>query len=194
VIKYSVEPLGDIDLRGYGDISIAFEVKSRVDLDALEAGEPNLIAIAVDPWVKDYDAYEQPDSWPSRFETKNWYVISAWDLGTRVGGLVVAFNSPGVDMLEGRKDLAVVWDLRVRPTYRGQGIGHALFLAAIKLARALGCSELKVETQDINVGACHLYSSLGCVASSIEPGAYAELPDEAMILWRLPLKVPALQQ
>jgi len=194
VIKYRVLPAGGVDLCSYGTVPIAFEVRSRVDLDALQAGEPNLIAIAVEPWTKDYDEFERPESWPDRFDTRNWFVIEAWDARTRVGGSVVAFDTPGVDMLEGRRDLAVVWDLRVSPAYRGQGIGRALFLAAIKLARSLGCGELKVETQDINVGACHLYQSLGCVPSTIEPNAYPGLPDEAMILWRLPLKVPAVQK
>lgn len=49
-------------------------------------------------------------------------VLSAFDGPSRVGGAVVAWRTPGADMLEGRDDLAVLWDIRVHPEYRGRGI------------------------------------------------------------------------
>jgi hypothetical protein len=33
----------------------------------------------------------------------------------QVGGAAVAFDTPGLTMLEGRRDLAVLWDIRVSP-------------------------------------------------------------------------------
>ena len=36
--------------------------------------------------------------------------------GCRVGGAVLAFDTEGVDMLERRKDLAILWDIRVHPS------------------------------------------------------------------------------
>jgi GNAT superfamily N-acetyltransferase len=86
-------------------------------------------------------------------------------------------------MLEGRNDLAVLWDIRVAPEFRGQNIGSTLFAAAQAWALARGARQLKVETQNINVPACRFYARQGCVLRAIERLAYPELPDEIQMLW-----------
>jgi len=68
----------------------------------------------------------------------------AEEAGNYVGGAAVAFNTNGVNMLEGRSDLAVLWDIRVRPERRGRGVGKALFHASADWARPRGCHQLKV--------------------------------------------------
>jgi len=73
-------------------------------------------------------------------------VLSAWSHGARVGGAVIAWNTPTVHLLEGRTDLALLWDLRVAPESRGQGVGTALFQAAESWAASRGVRWLKVET------------------------------------------------
>ena len=113
----------------------------------------------------------------------NWGVFAARVEGRRVGGAVVAFNTPGMIMLEGRDDLAVLWDIRVCPEARGRGVGSALFCAAEAWAKARGCRQLKVETQNINVAACRLYEHQGCMLTAIDRFAYPELPDEIQLLW-----------
>ena len=100
-----------------------------------------------------------------------------------MGGAVVAYDTPGVYMLEGRRDLAVLWDIRVAPPVRGRGVGRALFLAAEAWATAKGCRQLKVETQNINVPACRFYLRQGCVLGGIRRFAYVEFPDEVEMLW-----------
>jgi GNAT superfamily N-acetyltransferase len=96
---------------------------------------------------------------------------------------VVAFDTPTVEMLEGRRDLAVLWDIRVAPEARGQGVGAALFGAAAAWAAARGCRQLKVETQNVNVPACRFYASQGCVLAAIHRFAYPGLPHEVQLLW-----------
>lgn len=86
-------------------------------------------------------------------------------------------------MLEGRTDLAVLWDIRVVPAARGQGVGSALFRAAESWAAANGCSRLKIETQNINVPACRFYARHGCVLEAAHRGIYPNLPDEIQRLW-----------
>ena len=105
----------------------------------------------------------------------------------RLGGAVVAWNTPGVNMLEERDDLAVLWDLRVHPEHRRKGIGAQLFRHAAAWARAKGCRQLKVETQNINVPACKFYAKQGCYLGAVHYGAYPEYPDEAQLLWYLDL-------
>jgi predicted GNAT family acetyltransferase len=81
----------------------------------------------------------------------------------------VAHRTPGVYMLEGRDDLAVLWDIRVQPVVRGHGIGHLLFEAAAATARQWQCRLLKIETQNINVAACRFYAREGCQLGGIHP-------------------------
>ena len=100
-----------------------------------------------------------------------------------MGAAVVAFDTPGMAILEGRDDLAVLWNLRVAPRLRGQGLGAALFRAAERWAVRHGCRELEVETQNVNVAACRFYARQGCSLGSIRLFAYRDFPGEAQLLW-----------
>ncbi|HWF44226.1 MAG TPA: GNAT family N-acetyltransferase [Candidatus Kapabacteria bacterium] len=135
------------------------------------------------PYIKDYDNDESPHEWPHRFNLSKWVVLSAYEGDRRIGGAILAFDTPGIDMLEGRTDLAVIWDIRVHPDFRSKGIGSQLFEEAIKWAIAHGCSEIKIETQNINVSACKFYARMGCELRIVRPGAYSTLPDEIQFLW-----------
>lgn len=169
-------------------IPISFEVVSVFDVSAPEGGLGGLILSErrLDaPYVKDYDTAEgeNPTEWAGRFDVSNWGLIGAHSNGVRVGGAVVAFDTPGVNMLEGRRDLAVLWDIRVLPEARVRGVGSALFRAAEAWAAARGCGQLKIETQNINVPACRFYARQGCVLGAINRFAYRQLPDEVQLLW-----------
>ena len=175
-------------LERHGAVPIAFEVRSRLAVRPVDGGMGGLLLAeepVATPYVKDYDAYdgEGPTHWAKDFDLSRWAVLAALNGDERVGGAVVARDTPGVDLLEGRDDLAVLWDLRVRPDRRGRGVGHLLFGAAEAWARAHGCREMKVETQNVNVPACRFYAGRGCELRSIRQGAYPGLPDEAQLLW-----------
>ena len=169
-------------------VPISFVVESVFEVSAPAGGlggltlsERRLDA----PYVKDYDAFEgeRPARWAERFDVSNWGLVGARAGGARVGAAVVAFDTEGVEMLEGRRDLAVLWDLRVGPEARGRGVGGALFRAAEGWAAARGCRRLKVETQNVNVPACRFYARQGCVLGAINRFAYPDLPDEVQLLW-----------
>lgn len=186
IVEVSEEPI--TALEEYAGIPIAFEVDSVLDVKepVNSPGEFLLTEHSLGvPYVKDYDAIEgeQPSQWARRFDVSNWGLFAARVEGRRVGGAVVAFNTPELVMLEGHRDLAVLWDIRVSPETRGQGVGSALFRAAEVWARARGCRQLKVETQNINVRACRFYARQGCVLSAAHRSAYPELPDEIQLLW-----------
>ncbi len=185
-VEVSEQPL--TALADYASLSITFGVS--MVLDVAEQGhslnEFILTERALEvSYVKDYDAIngEQPHLWARRFDVSNWGVFMAQVEGKRVGGAVVAFNTPDLIMLEGRDDLAVLWDIRVSPDARGQGVGSALFRAAEEWATARGCRYLKVETQNINVAACRFYARQGCVLIAVDRSAYPELPEEIQLLW-----------
>lgn len=172
----------------YGGISPAFWVTRVVDVETLSEGTLGTVAPernVARPYVKDYDAIpgEGPSTWAQRFDMSNWGVIGARVEGTRIGGAVVAFDTQGVEMLEGRSDLAVLWDIRVATEWRGKGVGARLFAASESWAQLRGARELKVETQNINVAACRFYARQGCELRAIVPSAYPELPEEVQLLW-----------
>ena len=103
-----------------------------------------------------------------------------------MGAATVAYNTPGVHMLEERSDLTVLWDLRVHPDFRGQGIGARLFQTAEKwsYSRDNPVHQLKIETQNINVDACRFYARQGAVLGGINRFAYfPTYPDETQLLW-----------
>jgi GNAT superfamily N-acetyltransferase len=182
-VEISEEPVDT--LREYTSVPIAFEVTSEFKVH--RDGERFVLSeVPVSsPYVKDYDALhgEHPSEWARRFDVSRWGVLAAWAGGGRVGGTVIAFDTPGVDMLERRRDLAVLWDIRVAPEGRGLGVGAALFRAAEAWARARGCRQIKVETQNVNVPACRFYARQGCVLITVDPAAYPGLPGEAQLLW-----------
>lgn len=182
-IRISEEPIDG--LGDYASVPIAFEVASA--FEGHREGERFVLAeVPVpSPYVKDYDALqgEHPSEWAGRFDVSRWGVLAASAGGRRVGGAVIAFDTPGVDMLEGRRDLAVLWDIRVAPEARGNGVGAALFRAAEAWARARRCRQIKVETQNVNVTACRFYARQGCVLTMVGPSAYPGLPGEVQLLW-----------
>jgi GNAT superfamily N-acetyltransferase len=188
------EPIGA--LAEHGRVPIAFAVRSVFEVTGPAAGaaEFALAERRLDvPWVKDYDLIdgERPARWAACFDVANWGLFGAFADGVRVGGAVVAFDTAGVAMLEGRRDLAVLWDIRVAPPARGRGAGSALFRAAEAWAAARGCRELKVETQNINVPACRCYARQGCALAEVHRLAYAGLPDEIQLIWRKKIRPAA---
>ena len=175
-------------LAEHGRISIAFRVERVLEPTLLDGGLGGIVLAerpVERPYVKDYDAIdgEGPTRWAHRFDVRNWGLLGAYADGSRVGGAVLAFDTPGVDMLDGRTDLAVLWDLRVRPEWRGRGVGRRLFEAAERWAAVRGCRQLKVETQNVNAAACAFYARRGCTLGAIDRHAYPTLPDETQLLW-----------
>ena len=172
-------------LREYERVSIAFQVSQVFDVKAEPNGRFSLIARQLpDSYLKDYDALgETPADWVCRFDISAWAFFSAFADGQRIGGTTVAFQSPDIHMLEGRADLAVLWDIRVAPSSRRGGVGSALFAVATRWAASRGCRQLKVEIQNTNVPACQFYARQGCVLGAANRGVYPELPGEVQLLW-----------
>jgi GNAT superfamily N-acetyltransferase len=193
------EALTPAALREHGRISIAFEVDRILEVTLADSGlgGMSLTEIPVaEPYVKDYDAIatEGPARWAERFDVSNWGMIGAYRKGARVGGAVLAFRTANVHMLDGRDDIAVLWDIRVTPQQRGTGVGSALFLAAESWAEARGCGWLKIETQNVNIVACRFYQKMGCILGGIDRFAYPELPAEVQLLWWKALRAPGASE
>lgn len=185
-----LEMLGD-----YARIPIAFEVRSVVVIpyepcDERSPGTSPFLTRAVpEPYVKDYDAIpgNHPTAWKHLFTGARLAMLVASAGGEQVGGAIVLCDAPRLMLLEGRRDLALLWDLRVAPARRGHGVGRALFAAAESWARAESCTGLLIETQDINVPASRFYARQGCRLGAAHARAYADCPGEVQLLWYKPL-------
>ncbi len=137
-------------------------------------GGITLTEVPVTPYVKDFCTGddESVSRWDRRFDITNWAFFMAYDGERPVGAVTVASRTKGVNMLEGRGDLAVLWDLRVDEKYKGQGIGTTLFNMAVKWAKEENLTQLKIECQNNNVPAVKFYTNRGATLCAINEYAY----------------------
>jgi GNAT superfamily N-acetyltransferase len=186
---------GPAELALYGQVSSAFQVDSQLVVTPVDGGLDGL-RLHEEPvhpsYTKDYDAYKGgwPEDWPRQFDVRNWGFLLALEGERPVAGAAVAWRTPGVHMLASRDDMAVLWDIRVRPDLRHQGLGRQVFWHAASWARQQGARLLKVETQNINVRACRFYHQQGCRLGEINLYGYAGVPavaHEVMLVWYLDL-------
>lgn len=174
-------------LSEYARIPIAFEVGSIIEARTAAPGGDFVLderRLSMQ-FIKDYDAIADngPLDWPKRFDVSAWGFLAARVGGERVGGATVVIHCADLDMLEERDDLAVLWDLRVAPDARRTGVGSALLTASEQWALQRGARWLKVETQNINAPACHLYARHGFALAAVNAFAYPDLPYEIQFLW-----------
>ncbi|HNY12900.1 MAG TPA: GNAT family N-acetyltransferase [Candidatus Wallbacteria bacterium] len=172
----------------YAKISIAFQIETVFVVEAIKNGLGGIIMREEKiekPYRKNYDAIpgEGPASWPKQWDISKWEIISAFAGRKRIGGALVAYDTPGLNFLDGRKDIAGLWDIRIDQEFRGCGVGSKLFQHAVICAQKKGCIFLKIETQNNNVSACKFYARQGCELGAINRHAYKELPDEAQLIW-----------
>jgi ribosomal protein S18 acetylase RimI-like enzyme len=192
--SFRIEARGLECLDRYSAVPIGFTCDCRFEVELIEGGMGGmrLVETPVDPpEEKDFDLYESPLEWPKIFDPSHFQIWLALVGGTPVGGAALVWDTPSVHMLDDRRDLAVLWDIRVHPAYRGQGVGRALFSTAVDFARDLGLRQMKIETQNNNVAANRFYHAMGARLGGIRRFAYAaspEVADEVMLLWYLELK------
>lgn len=191
-----VHTVGPEELSVYSRVPIAFAVESLLRVHLVDSGLGGMLLEeepVQPPYVKDYDAYEGggPEQWSQQFDVRRWGFFLAREGDQTLGAAAVAWKTPGLHMLAGRTDMAVLWDIRVHPDFRRQGIGQRLFWHAADWARARGCRLFKIETQDVNVPACRFYQRQGCTLGEIDCFAYARHPPvahEVMLIWYLDLE------
>ncbi len=178
-------PISELDQ--LGQISIAFEVSRILDVDVPGDGLRGLSLAAkpvATPYVIDHDArWGPPTKWRERFDVSKWGLLFAEVAGTTVGSALIACDTPNVFMLEGRRDLASLWDLRVHPDHRGRGVGRCLIEGSETWARRADCISMKIETQNVNVRACELYVRCGYVLRSMDRFAYEDAPEETQLIF-----------
>lgn len=173
---------GPDGLADYMTIPISFLVTERFGLPDERLIGPYPVPR---PWLKDYDAFEEdrPVQFPTRFDVANWGFFAVMAEDRRIASASLVYRSPDFDLLEGREDLAHVADFRVHPDFWGQGVGRLLWNGLELWAMRKGATEIRVETQDVNVPACKFYQAMGCQLHSFNSEVYGPKFDEVQLIW-----------
>jgi GNAT superfamily N-acetyltransferase len=193
-IEVEILPVNERTLDEYRRIPSWFEVRAKLEVEILNDGLGGMIfkeRPVQHPYKKDYGEAEEPKTWMRGFNTSNWVVLLVHHGAIPVGGLTMVWRTPEVRILNGRDDLACVWDIRVRPEYKQKGIGTELFQQAVAWSKKNGCRQLCVETQNVNMPACRFYLKQGCRLGAINRYAYLSNPalaDEVQLIWFMDLQ------
>jgi GNAT superfamily N-acetyltransferase len=177
----------------YDMIPMRVNISSYYRIEKINSGLGgfHLIETPTEPFVKDFctGEYKSVMRW-ERWNITNWSFFMAFDDERPVGGATVASRTKDMNMLSGRGDLAVLWDIRVDDEYKHQGIGQTLFDMAVKWSREQKLVQIIIECQNHNIPACKFYHKQGAVLSAINEYAYYNEPEyrhEAQLLWYLDL-------
>ncbi|MCL2633558.1 MAG: GNAT family N-acetyltransferase [Oscillospiraceae bacterium] len=176
----------------YNSIPMCINVESYYKIEKINRGLGgfNFIEISVEPYIKDFCSDNKTVTQWERFDLTNWAFFMAFDGKRPVGAVAVASRTKGLNMLSGRNDLAVLWDIRVDEIYKNQGIGQTLFDMVVKWSREQGLTQMKIECQNNNVPAIKFYHKQGATLSAIDEYAYNNEPKckhETMLIWVLDL-------
>ena len=134
----------------------------------------------VPKYSHDFDIAEPVLGW-RKYGTGSWGFFMAYDDGKPIGAATVAAKSPELKMLDGRDDIALLWDMRLPAEYRRQGIGQRLFDMAVEWSTGGGYKMMKIECQNTNLPAARFYEKQGAELVVINPHAYNT--EKTMFLW-----------
>ncbi|MFC7441610.1 ribosomal protein S18-alanine N-acetyltransferase [Laceyella putida] len=80
-------------------------------------------------------------------------------------------------------DEAHITNVAIHPDYRGRGLGKAILLHVMQLARELGAASMTLEVRVSNHVAQRLYEHLGFVRSGLRKEYYTDNKEDAFIMW-----------
>jgi len=87
---------------------------------------------------------------------------NSYILVAEIGGVVVGFvNFTTRKTILHRSLSGLIDELIIAKSYRGKGIGRQLLSSAIEKSRQLGCCEVEVSTEKINIKAKEFYGQCG---------------------------------
>ena len=180
------------DMEEYGKIPMNFQCESIYAIKRISNGLGGVLfeETPVEPYFRDLSHYDPPETW-KRFDTTHWAFFMAYDGKLPIGGSAVAAKTKEVNMLSGREDISLLWDIRVDNRCKGQGVGTELFRLAADWSRGNGYKQMKIETQNNNVAACRFYHKQGACLAAFDEFAYFHDPDakkhEFIMMWYLDL-------
>lgn len=176
----------------YEEIPMIVHVKSYYTLEKINGGLGGFILreTPMYSYIKDYGKYQKPTKYQDNFDISNWKFFMAFDFKKPIGAVTIASRTDNLNMLDGRNDLSILWDIRVNDDYKHKGIGQKLFDLAVNWSKSQGFKQMKIECQNNNIPACKFYQKQGAVLSKIDEYAYykdVSIRDEVQFMWYLNL-------
>lgn len=176
----------------YDKIPMRVHVKSILRVEKIENGLGGILLKETpnEECLKDLGVYEKATEYSKEFDITNWTFFMAFDNEFPIGAVTVASKTKNVNMLDGRDDMSVLWDLRVDDRYKRQGVGTKLFTMAAEWSKLKGLKQMKIECQNNNVPGCRFYHKHGAVLGKIDEYAYwddIDTKDEVQLIWYLDL-------
>ena len=176
----------------YDTVPQNVDVQSEYRVKRVDNGLGGLLLeeVPVKPYVKDLSVYERATEYEKEFDITYWDFYMAFDDEKPIGAMTIAARTPNLNMLFGRDDACVLWDIRVADAYKHQGIGQKMLDMGIQDARANGYHQMIIECQNNNVTACKFYKKQGALLSKVDMYAYYQeeaCRDEVQIIWYLDL-------
>ncbi|MBP3522943.1 MAG: GNAT family N-acetyltransferase [Clostridia bacterium] len=174
----------------YDKVSMNVNVHSEYKVKRINNGLGGLVLeeVSVEPYIKDLSIYERPTEYENAFDITNWRFFMAFDGDIPVGAMTVVGKTDGLNMLYGREDACVLWDIRVADEYKHNGIGQKLLDMGVLAAKKDGYQQMIIECQNNNVPACKFYQKQGAALSKIDMYAYylePEVRNEIQFIWYL---------
>ncbi len=174
----------------YDTVAMNVNVNSEYKVERIENGLGGFILkeVQVEPYIKDLSIYERAAAYEKRFDIANWKFYMAFDGDVPVGAMTVAGKTERLNMLYGREDACVLWDIRIADAYKHKGIGQKLLDMGVLDAKRAGYRQMIIECQNNNVPACKFYQKQGAMLSKIDMYAYylePEVRNEIQFIWYL---------
>lgn len=174
----------------YDTVAMNVNVSSEYKVERINNGLGGFMLkeVQVEPYIKDLSVYERAAEYEERFDISNWRFYMASDGDIPVGAMTVAGKTKKLNMLYGREDACVLWDIRIADAYKRNGIGQKLLDMGVSDAKKDGYRQMIIECQNNNVPACRFYRKQGAVLSKIDMYAYylePEIRDEIQFIWYL---------
>ncbi|MFX0116197.1 MAG: GNAT family N-acetyltransferase [Candidatus Hodarchaeota archaeon] len=173
-----IEELSHENLKDFHKIDNSFEVSSVLELGMVKGEITYEIRELSEVWEKKYGNSQGFD--PARLiDSKNGVIFLAY-LENQIAGRIV--------LKKNWNKYAYIDDIAVDRSLRRRGIGRQLLSAAIRWAREKNFPGLMLETQNINVGGCKLYDSLGFQLGGFDKLLYKAIKpprEEIALYWYL---------
>ena len=172
----------------YDKIPMIVRVTSIYQLEKINSGLGGMLLVEtpVEEYNKDLGVYTEATKYAAEFDITNWAFFMAFHDDMPIGAVTIASRTEGVQMLDGRDDMSVLWDLRIDDRFKQQGIGSKLFNLAVDWSKSQGFSQMKIECQNNNVPACRFYKKQGAILGKVDEYAYfkdAAVRDEVQLIW-----------
>ena len=162
-------PMGD--MRWYARMSPDHTSMGMIEVEPRDGGLGGLAL--VEHWAIAWSRRREPAflsrplRWAREHDVRNWRMFTARNGRRRIGGAVVAWDTPGLAPLQDRRDRALLWDIREGEAHDIGGVSEALFRAAAAWARARGCRWLISRSDPFDTWSFGFFLRCGCELGAI---------------------------